>query len=493
MTSSATSSFCGNILIVDDLPANLQLLSDILLREGYAVRAAPDGRMALKAVAQRLPDLILLDVKMPEMDGLEVCRLLKENPASRHVPVIFLSAYQETADKLAGFAAGGVDYIGKPFIAEEVLARVRTHVSLYDLQVRLEERVMQRTRALRMLSAGNLALAQGRTEPDLLEAMARVIVEQGQYPAVRLRLISDEGVTLRAAEAGDRSVLAVAPLDGFGRPPALRGLHELALDGESRARFARFGIHALLTLHLGGDTLRGAIGVLTVFCAKPFADIAEEERALLVELAGNLSYGLTALAARRKLEQMFEQTIQVIAATVEKRDPYTAGHQRRVAGIATAIARQIGMDEHQIKGVYLASIIHDIGKIGVPVEILTRSGKLSSHEMGLIQEHPRIGHDVVKEIEFPWPVPAIILQHHERIDGSGYPFGLKDNEIVPEAKIVAVADVLDAISSHRPYRPALGMDVAIQELLTHKGALYDPGVVEACIAVVNEGGVAAGP
>ncbi len=492
MLSSASSMPCGNILIVDDLPANLQLLSDILLREGYAVRAAPDGRMALKAVAQRLPDLVLLDVKMPEMDGLEVCRRLKDNPISRHVPVIFLSAYQETADKLAGFAAGGVDYIGKPFIAEEVLARVRTHVSLYDLQVRLEERVLQRTRALRMLSAGNLALAQGRTAQGLLEAMARVIVEQGLYPAARLRLISDAGAVLCAAEAGDRSVLAVAPPDGLGRPPPVRGLHDLALDEPSRSGFARLGVHALLTLHLGDDSLPGQSGVLTVFSAKPFGDLSQEERALLAELGGNLSYGLAALGARSRLERMFEQTIQAIAATVEKRDPYTAGHQRRVAGIATAIARRIGMDEHQIKGLALAGIIHDIGKIGVPVEILTRSGKLSSHEMGLIREHPRIGYDVVKEIDFPWPVPEIILQHHERIDGSGYPSGLKDNEIIPEAKIVAVADVLDAISSHRPYRPALGLDVAVRELQAQKGALYDPAIVEACLAVIDEGGLPPG-
>jgi HD-GYP domain-containing protein (c-di-GMP phosphodiesterase class II) len=171
---------------------------------------------------------------------------------------------------------------------------------------------------------------------------------------------------------------------------------------------------------------------------------------------------------------------------VEARDPYTSGHQRRVADLARAIAQEMGLTEDQVDGIRMSGAIHDIGKISVPSEILSKPSKLSDLEFSLIKTHPIVGYNILKDIDFPWPIAEITLQHHERINGSGYPKGISGNEILLEAKILAVADVVEAIASHRPYRPAHTIDVALNEIVQNKGILYDPEVVAACLRVFKE-------
>src|SRR4030042_3644975 len=170
------------------------------------------------------------------------------------------------------------------------------------------------------------------------------------------------------------------------------------------------------------------------------------------------------------------------------RDPYTAGHQRRVTILACAIAEEMGLTEEQFDGLRLAGLVHDIGKFNVPVEILNNPGQISETEFNIIKTHPEAGYNVLKEIEFPWPVGRIVLQHHERLDGSGYPQGLKKEGIVLEAKILAVADVVEAMASDRPYRPALGIEAALEEITKNRGVLYDPEVADVCARVFIERG-----
>lgn len=165
----------------------------------------------------------------------------------------------------------------------------------------------------------------------------------------------------------------------------------------------------------------------------------------------------------------------------ETRDLYTARHQRRVAEVARAIARELGLLEMNVESIYTAGILHDTGKLAVPTEILSKPSKLSQYEFGLIQSHSQAGHDILEKVGFPQSVTQAVLQHHERLNGSGYPGGLTAKDIIPEAKILAVADVVEAMASHRPYRPALGLDTALQELSTNKGRLYDTEAVEACL------------
>ena len=179
-----------------------------------------------------------------------------------------------------------------------------------------------------------------------------------------------------------------------------------------------------------------------------------------------------------------EATVQVVASTVEMRDPYTAGHQRGVGRIAEAVAREMGLPPDRVRALRLAAIVHDLGKIHVPTEILTKPGALSAVEYELIKTHPQIGYDILKQVQFPWPIAEMVLQHHEKIDGSGYPNGLKGDAILLEARILCVADVVESMMSHRPYRPSLGLDAALDEIRKGRGKIYDPDVVDACLTVM---------
>lgn len=183
-----------------------------------------------------------------------------------------------------------------------------------------------------------------------------------------------------------------------------------------------------------------------------------------------------------------EGIVKAMALTVEMRDPYTAGHQRRVVDLARSIAEEMGLSEEQIDGITMAGVIHDVGKIAVPAEILSKPGRITELEYSLIKTHPQVGYDILKGIEFPWPLAQIILQHHERLNGSGYPNGLRGRETLLEAKILAVADVVEAMASHRPYRPGLGVDKALEHVSEHRGVLYEPEVVGACLKVFAEKG-----
>jgi HD-GYP domain-containing protein (c-di-GMP phosphodiesterase class II) len=186
------------------------------------------------------------------------------------------------------------------------------------------------------------------------------------------------------------------------------------------------------------------------------------------------------------LKKIIGGTVMAIATTLEKRDPYTSGHQRRVAELAHAIGAEMGLAQDQIEGLCIASAIHDIGKISLPAEILSKPSQLSSIEMSLVQAHAQAGYDILKNVEFPWPVAQIVLQHHERLNGTGYPQGLAGDGILKEAQILGVADVVETMSSHRPYRPSMGQGKALEEIAAKKGILYDPDAVEACLCLINE-------
>ena len=190
--------------------------------------------------------------------------------------------------------------------------------------------------------------------------------------------------------------------------------------------------------------------------------------------------------ALENLKKGAEGMVQAMSLAIESRDPYTAGHQRRVSDLACAIAREMQFSENTIQGIHMAGMIHDLGKIAVPAEILSKPGKISEMEFGIIKCHPRVGYDILKDVEFPWPIALIVQQHHERMDGSGYPDAISGNEILIEARVICVADVVEAMASHRPYRPSLGIDTALEEITKQKGVFYDPTVVDACLAVFKK-------
>jgi len=187
-----------------------------------------------------------------------------------------------------------------------------------------------------------------------------------------------------------------------------------------------------------------------------------------------------------KLRRAMGEIINVIVTTIESRDPYTSGHQKRVANLARAIATEMGLSSEQIDGIRMAGVIHDLGKISVPAEILSKPSRLTDAEFSLIKQHPTIGYHILKDVEFSWPIADIVYQHHERMNGSGYPRGLKEDEIIPEARIIAVADVVESMASHRPYRAAFGVDTALEEITRNRGILYDDRAVNACVKLFKE-------
>jgi PAS domain S-box-containing protein len=189
-----------------------------------------------------------------------------------------------------------------------------------------------------------------------------------------------------------------------------------------------------------------------------------------------------------KLQRTLEGTITALSVITEERDPFTAGHHQRVTRLACAMAEEMGLPEERIEGIHVAGTIHDIGKINVPTEILRKPSPLSDIEFAMMKTHPQVGHDLLKAVEFPWPVAPVVLQHHERMDGSGYPKGLAGRSILLEARILGVADVVEAMTSCRSYRSALGVDKALEEILRNKGTLYDPRAVDACLRLFAEKG-----
>jgi putative nucleotidyltransferase with HDIG domain len=188
-----------------------------------------------------------------------------------------------------------------------------------------------------------------------------------------------------------------------------------------------------------------------------------------------------------RLNRVVAQTAGALACTSELRDPYTAGHQRSVGRLAEAIGREMGLSESRLEGLRVGGILHDIGKISVPSEILAKPGPINPAEFALIKMHPGSGFNILREIDFPWPVAAMTHQHHERLDGSGYPHHLRARDIILEARILAVADVVEAMANHRPYRPALGIDTAMAEIYTKSGTAFDRDVVKSCMNVIAHG------
>ncbi len=335
----------GDILVVDDQGPVLDLVGNILAKHGYQARGAAGGVQALEMVRSHLPDLVLMDVSMPEMDGYELCRRLKADPHSRDLPVIFISAHGEAADKLKGFAAGGVDYVTKPFQVYEVLARIQTHLNLHRQHQHLQRAYAELERL-------------ATTNSPQMERVQR--------------------------------------------------------------------------------SLNGALGALGRLAAL--------------------------------------------------RNPNGAGHPTRTAKLARAIAGELGLDAERIEGLGTAALLCDLGMAGVPESILLKPEALTPAELTLVRTHPQLGADLAQPLALPWPVDQFILQHHERLDGSGYPEGLKGEEITLEARILAVADVVTALCAARMHRPAMSTDQALMEMVSNTGRFYDAEVVGACVRLFRERG-----
>jgi len=375
---------------------------------------------------------------------------------------------------------------------------------------RAEERIGHLSAVLRAIRSVNQLIIRERDRDRLLQGACDRLIETCGYDNAWIALMDETGVLVTATGAGsDKEFLPILERLKRGELPdcaqqALSQSEVVVTDGLSLPRADRplavnYGGGGVMTVRL--EYGEKVYGLLSLSVSADFATI-EEEHALFREVAGDIAFALYSIELeekrkraeeelRRTLERLREALggiIQTVALTVETKDPYTAGHQRRVGNLARAIADEMGLPEEQIDGIRMAGLIHDLGKVAIPTEILSKPGRLSDFEWGMIKMHSQIGYDILKKIDFSWPVAQIVLQHHERMNGSGYPQGLSGEEIILEARILAVADVVEAMASHRPYRPALGIDKALEEISQNRGVLYDPEVVDACLRLFTENG-----
>ena len=362
-----------------------------------------------------------------------------------------------------------------------------------------------------VIAGANAALIRATSEGDLFDEICKVVVDDATYHLAWVGLADPTlplGVRM-VALGGESSpffeTLGRLASDDRYRGPivdaletgAIRVVQDLAALPESASwqqPALDHGYRSVIALPL--PFVEGGAGVLAIYAEDPDA-FTGQAVAVLTELAADLTYGVDALRTRAertsyrgRFEAGLEAVVRAIATAAELRDPYTAGHQRRVAELATAIAADMGVDPDLTAGIGTAASIHDVGKLAIPAEILSRPGRLTHTEFALVKEHAQAGHDIVQGIEFPWPVAEMILQHHERLDGSGYPRGLRGREISLGARIIAVADVVEAMCSHRPYRPGLGIASALLEVNAGRATLFDADVADACTRLFGERGFA---
>jgi PAS domain S-box-containing protein/putative nucleotidyltransferase with HDIG domain len=342
--------------------------------------------------------------------------------------------------------------------------------------------VVEEPRRISELEVENAQLRQEISDLKTGEETLRMVVDKARDIVFRL---SPKGA-IEYISPNVRSIYGYEPEDLLGQlferttplselPKAIKALKK-ALSGEP-----------ILNLEIGQLNANGGIVIVEI----NGAPIIRDERVVAVQgVMRDITQRKKAEEAARngtlKLVKAMEDTLQAMAMIVEMRDPYTAGHQRRVAQLACSIAEVIDLPADRVTGLRLAGIIHDIGKVRVPSEILTNPNALSEAEMSIIRMHPTLGYDVLKTLDLPWPVAEIVHQHHERMNGSGYPGGLSGDSIILEARILAVADVVEAIASHRPYRPARGIGEALDEVSRQKATLYDADVVDACIKTFRD-------
>lgn len=485
-----------HVLIVDDEEQNLYLLEAMLKNEKCVVVRAENGLEALECLKKDTFHLIISDILMPKMDGFQLCRKCKSEARLRDIPFVFCTAtYTDKKDEEFALSLGVDRFIKKPVDPEEFIPVIREVLHEYEKGIVPSKRPIPGNEVPYLVEYNERIVRKLEDKVvELDEAYALLAQSEQRYRSIFENAV--EGIFQTTLEGKFiRLNPAYARILGYDSPEEMMGHiqdigKQVSVDPEDRVKYKQIleergqvqafeiqlykkdggicwvSINARAVKDEAGNTLRYE-GIIEDITSRK---LAEEELKNTLE----------------KLRKVLAGTIQAMSLTVEARDPYTSGHQRRVASLARAIAQEMGLSKDVIDGIRLAGVVHDIGKISVPAEILAKPTKLLDMEYRLIKVHPVAGYDILKEIDFPWPIAQVVLQHHEKLDGSGYPQGLKDGQILIEAKIITVADVVEAMASHRPYRPALGVDAALEEIEKNKGILYDTGVVEACLKLFKE-------
>jgi len=443
-----------NILLVEDDRITSKLIQKYIYDIGYNLAAAAGSASeALEAIEKKQPDLILMDINLEgAIDGIEFAKSI----ASKYtIPFVYITSSVDYSTIERAKESNAYGYIIKPFDKRDLRAAIEMAFLRHDMETRIKEDEQKMATILNSIV-------------DMV-----VVVDSDGY----INYINASGLKMLGK---DRDMILGKPISDvvkIGSNPNEESdvffpmtMNYIEFNNYLKTNGKSIPVDFTSTpLWMENGKLKGAVLVIR--------DITQQ-----------VEYDKKIQESMEILSRAMHGTIEAITKTVETRDPYTAGHQKNVADIATEIAKYMGFKRDVIEGVKLAGQIHDLGKIGIPAEILNKPGRINEIEFALIKTHSQIGYDILKNIDFPWPIADIVLQHHEKINGSGYPNGITGENILVEAKIIAVADVLEAMASHRPYRAALGLDAAFNELERHKGILFDVDIVEACIIIFKDKG-----
>jgi len=448
------------ILLVEDETVVARDIKNMLIRLGYDVlKVLATGEDTVEMAEKLHPALVLMDVRLKgKMDGTEAANRIYKD---LDIPVVYITAYADEKTLQRAKLTEPFGYIIKPFNEKELQTSIE--IALYKYQMETEHREKERWLSTVLENIGDAVIATDKEgKVTFMNPLAEKLTGWRQEEVSHTHL---KRIFRIKSEKSYKSLKLSLEEVIAGKKVFLPNQVYLVSKRGTRTPID------LRMVSLSNDRREAAGIILT------FTDISHRKK---TEQELKLSW--------KKLQEALEATVQALAFTIETRDPYTAGHQRRVTKLACAIAEVMNLPEDRIEGLRMAGALHDIGKISVPAEILSKPGPISDVEFNVIKTHPQWGYEILKNIEFPWPIAQIVHQHHERMNGSGYPCGLKKEKILLEARILAVSDVVEAMATHRPYHPAQPIEVALDEISKNKGKLFDPDVVEACVRVFKEKG-----
>lgn len=459
ISDQESSSPVVRILFVEDLVSDAEL-AKLEITRGLAdwdssLRfLTTDNREGfLDAISTFKPTLIVSDFMMPGFSGMEVIELTLEH--APNIPVIILTGSINEETAVECMKAGATDYV------------IKEHISRLPFAVK---EALKRKKEEELRTSAERALEESEREFRLIAEKASDLIYRIElYPEQKFSYVSPSSTKL----------IGYTPEDHYANPNL--GFELVHPDDREKLRD--------LLEHVDGSpvVLRWIKKNGEVVWAEQSNVPVYDNDGRLIAIEGIARDVTERQKANEALKRAFYSIVSVLSDMLNLKDPYTQFHEKNVAKLALEIAERMGLDEFTIESIRVASMVHDIGKINIPTEILSKPGKLSDIEFEMIKKHPETAYEILRKVDLPWPVAEIVYQHHERLDGSGYPRHLKSDEILLEAKIIIVADVVEAMSSHRPYRAALGFEAAIEEIKKNAGVLYDAEIVQICTSIFEEG------
>jgi response regulator RpfG family c-di-GMP phosphodiesterase len=495
------------ILTVDDEEMNLELLEILMIPLGYQVEKAKNGKEALEKIAERSPDIILLDVMMPGMDGFEVCRILKEDEKTRDIPVVMVTALNQIENKVTGIETGADDYLIKPFHRNELIARVKSLLKVKTLN----DKVKKYQYTIRSLFELTTLSEDFRDRGGIFNELAKRTAELTGMEKVVIALVENNLLQVKASYHlnDDKELYTFLSQNGPIRKVIETGKQLVAVNDSQIAKqfnlnlsyvciplksISKDVIGALCAFGINGDMSEGTVRVLSIVAQRIASEIQIKDRSRVLEDTVDkrtkaLRESLEKLEeAHSEISHAYEEIVYRLSVAAEYKDEDTAAHIHRISYYSEALARKLGLPEEEVKLIKLASPMHDIGKIGIPDSILLKPGQLTPDEFEIMKQHTIMGARILAGSSSPLLSMAeeIAISHHEKYDGSGYPYGVMGENIPLVGRIVAIADVFDALLTPRVYKPAFDLDNTLTIMKEGKGKHFDPNLVDAFFDILDE-------